>query len=144
MRFRWSWFVLVLSLALNVCFLAGYVHTGRVVKRLQTHEGRAEWAARRLGLDEHQREEFMRLTAEWRAQMRDLQEARVADADLIWADLMGQATDPRKLQEAQARAAEAQRTGASLGTAYLVRMMRLLTPEQRQILAVMIRNRNRF
>jgi hypothetical protein len=131
--------LLTLSVALNVSFVGGFLYVGRELRRLQTREGRAEWAARELALAGAQREAFLREHARWRGELARVQEARKSQMDAFWREAVRDDPDRAAIQERLAPLLEAQRDTTVSGVDHLLRLLRELTPAQREALSEMLR-----
>jgi hypothetical protein len=131
--------LLTLSVALNVSFLAGFLYVGHELRGLRTPEGRAEWAARRLGLDETRREAFLREHARWRGELARIQQARKPEADAFWREAVRDDPDQPAVQERLVPLLQAQRDATVSGVDHLLRLFRGLTRAQREALADMLR-----
>jgi Spy/CpxP family protein refolding chaperone len=144
MRRRMPWILLALSVALNVSFVAGFVYTGNLLRRLQTHEGRTQWAADRLKLDPVRREQFERLAEQWRNEMRARQDKNRAELAAFWAEMLGERRDREKILKMVEQAFPAQNQALLSSVDYLIWIFDLLTPEERKALAKMIQDRSRL
>lgn len=134
---------LALSGTLNASFLAGFLWVGRTLRQLETGEGRARWAARQLRLDDAQRDAFLRLHADWRSAVRKVQRDHRAETDAFWAAAMEDGADPAAVKARLAPLLAAQRDTTVASIDHLLRLLRLLTPEQRRALVELIRKRER-
>jgi hypothetical protein len=133
--------LLTLSVALNASFLAGFLYVGRELRGLRTREGRAEWAARSLGLDEAQRDAFLREHAAWRAELDRMAQSRKAESDAFWREAVRDGADPAAVRARLEPLLDVQRQATVSGVDHLLRLFRGLTPAQRESLADMVRRR---
>ena len=143
MKKRLPWILLALSVALNVSFVAGFLHVRGVLRKLQTPEGRAEWAADRLKLDGPQKATLERVSREWTLKMRQLQQAHADDLDAFWAEMIRGEDKPVTRADLE-RLLEVQRTATVRSVEDLHRVWRSLNPDQRQALVRMIREKNKL
>ena len=134
---------LILSLGLNVSFVAGFLWVGHTLRKLDTMAGRAEWGARKLRLDDAQREAFFRLHGDWRSTLRRIHDERKAEVDAFWTEAVKDDADPEAVRARLAPLLEAQRQATAQGTEHLLRLFRLLTPAQRDALVEMIRKKEK-
>lgn len=141
MKSRLAWFLLALSLALNLSFVAGFFHVRNVLRQLETPGGRARWAADRLKLDRSQRGTFEQVTTERLEKLRALQRAHARELDAFWAEIV---EDPRAARISLERLLEVQRTVTVQSVDDLRLILEVLSPEQRRALVRMIRDRNRL
>jgi Spy/CpxP family protein refolding chaperone len=131
--------LLALSAALNLSFLAGFAYVRHQLRGLQTRAGRAEWAARRLDLDERQREAFLRDHERWRSELARVARARQAETDAFWREAVRDDPDRAAVQARLTPLLEAQREATVSGVDQLLRLFRGLTRAQREALAEMLR-----
>ena len=143
MKKRLPWILLALSVALNVSFVAGFLHVRSVLRKLQTPEGRVQWAADRLKLEGPQRATLERVGREWTLKMRQLQQAHADDLDAFWAEMIRGEDKPMAGAELE-RLLEVQRTGTVRSVEDLGRILKVLNPDQRQALVRMIREKNKL
>jgi uncharacterized membrane protein len=135
--------LLSLSVALNVSFLAGAFWVHRTLRSLETAEGRARWAAREVGLDRAQREEFLRLQREWNEVAQRMRSEKRAEADAFWSAALAERPDAAALRARLEPLLEAQRDGAVQGLDHLLRVFRVLSPDQRLALVELLRRKER-
>lgn len=143
MKRRLVWIFLVLSLALNVSAFVGFLYARKVLRNLETPEGRARWAAKQLKLDASQSAAFEAVHGEWLERMRQFQQSSSADLDKFWAGVLRD-EEPQELSARLERLSSAQRAATAESVEYLRRTMKVLTPEQRQRFAQMIRSKRRL
>ncbi len=143
MRKRLPWILLALSVALNVSFVAGFLHVRSVLRSLQTPEGRAQWAADRLKLEGPQRATLQRVSREWTLKMRELQQAHADDLDAFWAEMV-RGEETAATRASLERLLEVQRTGTVRSLEDLRRILKDLNPDQRQALVRMVREKNKL
>jgi hypothetical protein len=136
--------LLAVSVALNVSFVAGFLHVGRQLRALETRQGRAEWAARRLRLDAAQRAAFLRQDAAWRTQLDAVRLRHRAEADAFWDEVVKDGADPAVVRARLLPLLERQREASSQGVDHLLQVFAGLTPAQRQALVGLLRQRERF
>jgi hypothetical protein len=136
--------LLVLSVALNLSFVAGFLYVGRQLRALETREGRAAWAARRLHLDETQREAFLRQNAAWRSEVERRQRQHQAERDAFWKAAVEEGADPAAVRARLLPLLDVQRDAATSGIDHLLRVFATLTPAQRQALVEMLRKKEQF
>jgi Spy/CpxP family protein refolding chaperone len=136
--------LLALSVALNVSFVAGFIFAARQLRALETREGRAEWAARRLRLDDAQRESFLRLQGAWRSEVDQVRRRHQAEMDAFWQAAVQDGADAAALRAQLLPLLDAQRQTAADGIEHMLRVLATLTPEQRQKLVEMLRKREQF
>jgi uncharacterized membrane protein len=131
--------LLILSLALNVSFVGGFLYVGRQLRGLQTRAGRAEWAAGQLGLAASQRDAFLRQHAQWRAEIARVQQLRQAESDAFWREVVRDDPDRAAVERRLAPLLDAQRQTTISGVEHLLHLFRGLTKPQREALAEMLR-----
>lgn len=136
--------LVLLSVCLNVSFVAGFLYTRRALRKLETAEGRAEWAARKLGLDEGQRRAFGELHGEWRAVLEKVQREHGAEIEAVWAEAVKENPEPEALRARLEPLLDAQRRTTVQGLEHLVRVFKVLKPAQRRALVDMIRRKDRL
>ena len=144
MRSRVVWILLALSLALNVSFVAGFVHTRSALRGLQTREGRTRWIADRLKLEGERRKQFEQLAEEWRSQMRARQDESRAATEAFWAEMLRDRRDREKIRKMVERSFPAQGEALLWSADHLIRVFDVLSPDERRALATMIQDRTRF
>ena len=141
---RVSAVLLALSVALNVSFVAGFLYASRQLRALETREGRAEWAARRLRLDGAQRQAFLRQSAAWRAEVERVERRHQAERDAFWRAATADGADPEAVRARLQPLLELQRQVATSGVDHLLSVFATLTPAQREALAEMLRKKEQF
>jgi uncharacterized membrane protein len=141
MNRRWTSILLAVSLVLNVSFVAGFLYVGRQLRALETRQGRAEWAARRLRLDPTQRRAFLQQHAAWRAELEAVQRRHQAETDAFWQEAVKDGADPAAVEARLRPLLEAQREATSGGVVHLLRVFATLTPAQRQALVELLRKK---
>jgi hypothetical protein len=133
--------LLALSVALNVSFVAGFLYVGRQLRALETSHGRAEWAARKLGLDGADREAFLSRHTGWRLELERIQRERKAERDAFWQEAVKDDADRGAIQARLVPLLAVQREATVSGVDHLLRLFGTLTLPQRQALVKMLRQK---
>ena len=133
--------LLVLSVALNVSFVAGFLYVGRQLRALETSQGRAEWAAKKLGLHGAERQAFLSRHAGWRLELDRIQRERKAERDAFWQEAVKDDADRSAVQARLVPLLAVQREATVSGVDHLLRLFGTLTLPQRQALVKMLRQK---
>ncbi|MDD5555816.1 MAG: hypothetical protein PHN82_01065 [bacterium] len=138
--------VMGIALAASVCFNAffviGYWRARTTIGELATDEGRVRLIARRLGLSEEQEERFLALRRRFEEERALYDAEHAAEADAFWEEMSRDDPDMELIREMLAYSAEMRRELRDRGTEYMREAFHLLSREQRQALARMIRERS--
>ena len=89
------WIILVISLAFNAFFLAGFQQARKQIQGRKTFRGRAEAFAQRLELDEQQHEQFQALLDEG----EQLREEKAPKCEAFWRELVKVEPDEKLLAD---------------------------------------------
>ena len=145
MKRRILWVLLVVSLAFNVAFLLGYLHALSTMRKSKTPEGRAQLLADRLELDGAQKEAYEQIRKAVLAEWERLDQEYDADANnkAFWAEMAKDEPDANRLHELRARAVEYRNEFERVRIDSLLKLQRLLRPEQRLKLRELIEDRQR-
>jgi uncharacterized membrane protein len=131
LRQQFLWAALALSLALNLCFVAGALWTRFHMPPPLTREARLEEMAAALALDPQQRQAFASYSQTMRKQlgeMRDLAQPLVRAA---WAEAARPQADEAKVMQLLDQAAQVRRSRLGQITALTIAFLKKLSPEQR-------------
>ena len=139
------WILLVASLAFNVSFLLGFLHTRSTMRKAKTREGRAQLLADRLDLDEAQREAYEQIRKVVLAEWERLDRKYDADANnkAFWAEMAKDEPDANRVHELRTRAAVYRGEFERVRIDSLLELQRLLRPKQRLKLQEIIQARQR-
>ena len=120
------WIVLVISLAFNAFFLAGFQQSRKQMASRKTFRGRAEAFAQKLQLDEQQHEKFQALLDE----AEQLREGRTAKRDAFWKELIKDEPDEDLLADYMYGKTMQEHRRTTL--ALMRKFVGILRPEQRE------------
>jgi len=132
--------LLAASLAFNVCFAAGYLQAKAHIEMTRTPEGRAELFLRKLDLDEEQMAEVRRLRDAYFAEWRQRMEAKRAEYDRFWTEIVKDDPDEAAL-ETFIQSASGVEIRARF-VRYMRDFMKVLRPDQRRQVVDQMRRRS--
>jgi Spy/CpxP family protein refolding chaperone len=138
------WVLLCVSLCFNAFFVAGYLSARRIPELLATPEGRARLICDRLGLDEKQRAEYVRLDSVRSARLEEIRKPYAKEYDAFWAEVLKDNPDRARVMEMQGQAAVLRGRISKARAEFLLDMMALLTADQRAHYRRMARGRSIF
>ena len=136
MRNRLPWILVAVCLAFNVFFTVGFLRARSRMAKARTFRGRAELMARRLELDQQQRQAFERLLDE----MEQLRKARTPRRDALLAEIVKDEPDEQVLETFVSGDAAIRHRRAKL--ALMRKFIALLRPEQRERFEEMVKERS--
>ena len=130
-RGRWLKLALIVSLTLNLCFVAGLVYTKLATEAWLTPQQRVESLARDLNLTDPQRQSLRELTQVLRTKGQALRATNEGLINQVWAELDKPQPDQDAIGRVLGQIAENRRqfqlqVGMALGTFFAK-----LSPEQR-------------
>lgn len=99
MKNRIIWLLLVVIACFTISFAIGYVRAGRDRWQPATVEEEVDFLATRAGLNEGQKQAFLRYRSSVRAKKRELREANAAVFEAYWAEVMKPQPDPARLEQ---------------------------------------------
>lgn len=134
MKAKAPWTLLLVSLAFNVFFAAGYVRAwGRTRRR--GFKGWARTIARKLDLDDRQQQQLDSIVGEFDQLRKD----RAPQRDAFMAELIKDKPDQKLLEEFVA--GEAAKTRRLAKLALMRKFIGLLTPQQREQFVQLVKKR---
>ncbi len=144
--FSWQtlpWFLLALSLTLNVFFVGGHVYTRALLDRVsEAKSERARFAAERLGLDPAQQQEFKALRRKIRARRRDYRVRNREHLRVLWSEIAKPTPDETAV-DARLRALADNRYAFHKDTAAFARdFLANLGPDQKKAFLDISQRRN--
>lgn len=120
------WIILVISLAFNAFFLAGFQQASKQMASRKTFRGRAEAFARKLELDQEQHEQFQALLDE----AEQVREGRTPEREAFWNELIKNEPDKELLADYMYGKTMQDHRRATLGL--MRKFVGILRPEQRE------------
>lgn len=99
MKNRIIWLLLAVIVCFTISFTIGYVRAGRDIWQPLTLEEEVNFVARRAGLNEEQKQAYLRYRSGVRAKKRELGKANAAVTEAYWAEVMEAQPDPARLEE---------------------------------------------
>lgn len=137
-RRRWVTVVLVLSLALNVCFLGGVAWHAFGPNPVQRFQHRV---VRQLDLNDAQRAAFQDFVRAARQARRQLRDSNDPIGDQVWAEEAKAAPDQARIATLVAEADQNRQKFEHTVTAALGTFLAVLSPQQRTTFAELVRDR---
>lgn len=99
MKNRIIWLLLAVVACFTISFAIGYVRAGRDRWHPPTVEEEVNFLATRAGLNEEQKQAFLRYRSAVRAKKRELRKANAAVFEAYWAEVMKAQPDPVKIEQ---------------------------------------------
>ncbi len=130
--------LLLASLSFNVMFVVGYFCAPSAGKAPESSEQAAAAVARRLGLDDQQREVFRSLRDEARKQAEELGQAADVLQDQLCSEAASPKADTAAVAELENDLACVQEVHQQSQLDHFRRFMKVLTPRQRETAARML------
>jgi uncharacterized membrane protein len=121
----------VVSLALNVCFVAGALWTRFHAPAPLTREERFDEMAAALALDPQQRQAFAQYSQMMRGRLQEMHLAVQPLVHTAWSEVAKPQADESKVMQLLDRAAQARRAYQSEITAATIAFLKTLSPQQR-------------
>jgi hypothetical protein len=141
---RLPWILLVLSLALNLCFVAGLFWVRMEASRAQLGPPeRMQLVAKQLALDDNQRAAFDRFVGTMRLKSRQLHETNVPLIDDAWQEFAKQQPDEAAIDKLFEQAANNRRSFQIETGRALREFLVVLSEDQRTKFIALVKNRDR-
>lgn len=99
MKNRIIWLLLTVIGCFTISFAIGYVRAGRDHWQPPTVEEEVNFIAERAGLNEEQKQAYLRFRSGVRAKKRELRKANAAVTEAYWAEVMKPQPDPARLEQ---------------------------------------------
>ena len=143
-RSRLPWILLALSLALNLCFIAGVFWVRMEASRAQlSPPARMELVAKQLSLDGNQRPAFERFVATLRLKSRHLRETNMPLVDDAWQEFAKQQPDEAAIDKLFEQAADNRRSFQIETGRALREFLAILSEDQRTKFIALVKHRDR-
>lgn len=135
---------LILSLCFNIFFISGYFFTRSVIRKLRTTEGHLQLVAKKLKLNKVQEKELTQLVEQLKERGEAIKQDNLVEIETFWAEMIKDKPDSQKIKAMLGRSLEVQSRFQALVVDYLREFMKVLTPEQRETLVQLIKERNKL
>ncbi len=143
-RSRLPWILLALSLALNLCFIAGVFWVRMEASRAQlSPPARMELVAKQLSLDDNQRAAFERFVGTLRLKSRHLRETNMPLVDDAWQEFAKQQPDEAAIDKLFEQAADNRRSFQIETGRALREFLAILSEDQRTKFIALVKHRDR-
>lgn len=143
-RSRLPWILLALSLALNLCFIAGVFWVRMEASRAQlSPPERMELVAKQLSLDDNQRAAFDRFVRTMRLKSRHLRETNMPLVDDAWQEFAKQQPDEAAIDKFFEQAANNRRSFQIETGRALREFLIVLSEDQRTKFIALVKTRDR-
>jgi hypothetical protein len=142
MRKKLPWFLLIVSVCFNLFFLAGAAKARKVLKQLETPEGRALWVAKQIGLDEDQVGAVQVLLTRQNTKLKELGKEWKPEFEQYWRAATEPGSDRTRIEAAVEKLYEPWKKVAVIKTECFRDILELMTREQQKALIKLIRKKN--
>lgn len=136
--------LLTVSLVFNAGFVVGYVYVRNLVAALRTPEGRIDLVGRRIGVDERTRALCVGIERDRLAERRRILASERAGLDAFYAETVRDDPDMERLRAMVDAGMDLHRRLLRNDLEHFMRIAAHLTPEQRRIMARIVRDEDLF
>jgi hypothetical protein len=140
MKNRIIWLFLVVLACFTISFAIGYVRAGRDRRQPPTVEEEVNFLTARAGLNEGQKQAFLRYRFGVRAKRRELRKSNAAVTEAYWVEVMKPQPDPAKLEQFTERTLAVRQEFDRFELEGWRDFMRLLDDRQKRIYKEIIKN----
>lgn len=142
-HFVWK-LVFLFSLAVNICFVVGYLRMQDVVKKHATAHSRMALILDSLQLDTQQSAATDHAMDDWTQKMHTYQMSHAEEADRCWGIVQRDDSPEPATREAIQSASDIQKGATIISLDFIRKVMVVLNPSQRKKLTDTIRNGYKF
>jgi len=139
---RLPWILLALSLIFNAGFLAGYMRARRRAKMAQTPQGRAALTISYLRLTPEQDARFTELAKAQAAETERLALTARPKLEMFWQEARRENPDSGRVRQLAEEMLPASDELTMLRVEYLLKYLRIMTPEQRGMLIQSLKDKS--
>lgn len=132
---------LAISVGFNIFFIGSYTHTRKVVKKWFTPAGRLQIITERLDLTKDQQKKFILMKRELKSEGSKIGLEHVVDVNVFWREVVKDNPDPQKIETLLERSFQGLKDYKVLSVECMLKFLKALSPEQREIYVKIVRKR---
>ncbi len=132
---------LAISVGFNIFFIGSFTHTRKVMKKWLTLAGRMQIITERLDLTKDQQKKFIQMKRELKSEGSKIGLKHIVDVNVFWREVVKDNPDPIKIKTLLERSFQGLKDYKVLSIECMLKFLKALTPEQREIYVKIIRRK---
>jgi Spy/CpxP family protein refolding chaperone len=132
---------LAISVGFNIFFVGSYTHTRKVMKKWLTPAGRMQIITEQLDLTKDQQKKFIQMRRELRIKGNEIKHVHIVDINTFWREVVKDNPDFQKIETLLERSFQGLKDYKVLSIECMLKFLKTLTPEQREIYVDIIRRK---